>query len=274
VRILVTNDDGIDSVGLHALATALMPLGEVLVVAPDTEYSGAGAAIGPIHITKPVVQRIELDGREAWTVNGPPGLCAYIARLGAFGPPPELVVSGINPGANVGRAIYHSGTVGAALTARNGGLPGIAVSQEVAFDAEIEGQGFEAALGSQLWESAATVAAQVVAGFQARPPRGPVVLNVNVPNLPVDEIKGWRYCDIGRAPSRGLTGVRLEPRPGHERTFTVVMEAGDRNVLPPEVDGGAVEDGYVSLSWLSRIEHQPIDGTEGIDAALDTLLTR
>jgi 5'-nucleotidase len=99
------------------------------------------------------------------------------------------------------------------------------------------------------------------------------VLNVNVPNLPVDEIKGWRYCDIGRAPSRGVTRVRLEPRPGHERTFTVVMEAGEPNVLPPEVDGGAVEDGYVSLSWLSRIEHEPLDAP-GIAASLDQLLTR
>lgn len=273
MRILVTNDDGIDSVGLHALATALLPIGDVVVVAPDAEYSGAGAAIGPIHITQPEVQRIEVDGREAWTVNGPPGLCVYIARLGAFGPPPDLIVSGINPGANVGRAIYHSGTVGAALTARNGGLSGIAVSQEVSADAEVEGQGLEAALANQLWESAATVAAQVVAGFTAAPPKGPVVLNVNVPNLPVDEIKGWRYCEIGRAPSRGMTSVRLEPRPGHERSFRVVMQPGPPNTLAPEVDGGAVEDGFVALSWLSRIEHVESDGG-GVGPALDALLTR
>lgn len=273
VRILVTNDDGIDSVGLHALVSAMQPLGDVVVVAPDTEYSGAGAAIGPIHIVEPEVTRVEVDGSEAWTVNGPPGLCVYIARLGAFGPPPDLVVSGINPGANVGRAIYHSGTVGAALTARNGGLPGIAVSQEVSADAEVEGQGFGSALGDQLWDSAATVAGRVVAGFIARPPAGPVVLNVNVPNLPVEEIKGWRYCDIARQPTRGITSVRLEARPGHERTFRVVMAAGEPNALAPDVDGGAVEDGYVALSWLSRIEHEPIDG-HGVDGALDELLGR
>src|SRR5687768_10643505 len=108
MRILLTNDDGIDSVGLHLLARAMREHGDVVIVAPDTEYSGAGAALGALHIIQPEVRRCTVEGIDAaWTVSGPPALCVMFARLGAFGPPFDLVVSGVNPGANVGRAVYH-----------------------------------------------------------------------------------------------------------------------------------------------------------------------
>ena len=127
VRILVTNDDGIDSVGLHELALALVDLGDVTVAAPDTEYSGAGASLGTMHLRRPEVHDARIEGVDrAWSVSGPPGLCVIYGRLGLFGDPFDLVVAGINPGMNVGRSVYHSGTVGAALTARNGGITGIA----------------------------------------------------------------------------------------------------------------------------------------------------
>ena len=102
-----------------------------------------------------------IDGiDEAWAVNGPPGLCVMFARLGAFGPI-DLVVSGINPGANVGRAVYHSGTVGAALTARNGNVSGVAVSQAVA-GFGVEGQGWDEMIADQHWDTAAYVGSIVV----------------------------------------------------------------------------------------------------------------
>ena len=124
MRILVTNDDGIDSVGLHLLARAMTKHGDVTVVAPDSEYSGASAAFGALHLIKPEVHKVHLEGVErVFTVSGPPALCVFLARLGVFGEAPELVVAGINPGANVGRSVYHSGTIGAALTGRNGGIP-------------------------------------------------------------------------------------------------------------------------------------------------------
>src|SRR5687768_7884119 len=85
-RILLTNDDGIDSVGLHLLARAMCEHGEVIVVAPDREFSGAGAAVGALHLIQPEVHRVTLQGvDEAWTVGGPPALCVMFARLGAFG---------------------------------------------------------------------------------------------------------------------------------------------------------------------------------------------
>ena len=87
MRILVTNDDGIDSVGLHVLARAVRPCGEVVVIAPDREYSGASAAFGALHLIHPEVHRTSIDGiDEAWAVSGPPALCVMFARLGAFGP--------------------------------------------------------------------------------------------------------------------------------------------------------------------------------------------
>ena len=138
MRILVTNDDGILAPGLLPLARAMTEFGDVTVVAPDSEYSGAGAAIGAIWESTPHVTRHRLDGIDsAWAVNGPPALAVMYARFGAFGDPFDLVVSGINPGANVGRSVYHSGTVGACLSGRNGGWSGVAVSQAASADDRI-----------------------------------------------------------------------------------------------------------------------------------------
>ena len=256
VKLLITNDDGIDSVGLHVLARAMQGLGEVVVVAPDGEYSGASAAFGALHLIQPEVHAVTLDGiDEAYSVAGPPALCVLFGRLGVFGSPPDLIVAGINPGANVGRAIYHSGTVGAAITARNGGVSGVAISQDVA-DFGIEGQGWDDMLASQRWDSAAAVARVVVEGLLADLPSEPVVLNVNVPNLPLEELKGWRHAEVGMVPPRTVTTARLEPRPGHDRSFKVIMEYGEAVTLPIELDGGAVTSGYVALSWLSRMSNQ------------------
>jgi 5'-nucleotidase len=134
--VLVTNDDGVESAGLHALVRALVDAGhDVLVVAPATDMSGSGAAIGRIHLDQHIdAEKVELPGLAgvpAYAVDGPPGLCVLAARLGGFGVRPDLVVSGINPGCNTGRAVLHSGTVGAALTAANFGGRGLAVSIDV-----------------------------------------------------------------------------------------------------------------------------------------------
>lgn len=254
MRILVTNDDGIDSIGLHVLARAMEQFGEVFVVAPDSEYSGASAALGALHLMRPEVRpgTIEDFGGKVYVVNGAPALCAMFGRMGLFGGPPDLVVSGINPGANVGRAVYHSGTIGAAITARVGGITGIAVSQSV--PDEVDGQGDESSLGSQLWESAASVAADIVRRVIDHPPAEPSVLNVNVPNVPVAAIKGWRWTDVGRVPPRTISSATLEPRPGHDGSFRVNLSWGDALALPEHEDGGAVSNGYVALTWLSRYE--------------------
>ena len=253
MRILVTNDDGIDSVGLHVLARAMKPLGDVVIAAPDQEYSGYGAAIGSIWLMKPEVHRSQIEGiDEAWAVTGAPALCAMFARLGAFGDI-DLVVSGINPGANVGRSVYHSGTVGACLTARNGGLSAVAVSQSVD-DWGVEGQAMEEVLGDQQWQGAADIAAIVVARLLADLPERPVVANINVPKLPAAEMKGWRRTDVGAAPPRSMAKATLTPKIGHEGAFHVEMSWGDVLHTPTSDDTGAVMDGYASITWLGALE--------------------
>lgn len=271
-RILVTNDDGIDSVGLHVLARAVREHGDVLVVAPDTEYSGAGAALGALHVIHPEVRRTVISGiDEAWSITGPPGLCAMLARLGVFGRI-DLLVSGINPGANVGRAVYHSGTVGAALTARNGGTSGVAVSQAVA-GFGVEGQGWAEMIADQRWETAAHVGSAVAGAVLGTELREPVVVNVNVPNLALDRIKGWRHASIGRLPPRAISRGSLEPVSGRDGVFAVRMEWGDAIELPPDTDGGAIERDEVTISYLSRIVAEPRSDLPGVDDALDGLLS-
>ena len=270
-RLLVTNDDGIDSVGLHVLARAMRDHGDLVVVAPATEHSGAGAALGALHIIRPEVRRATIQGiTEAWSVTGPPGLCAMLARLGVFGRV-DMIVAGINPGANVGRAVYHSGTVGAALTARNGGMSGVAVSQAVA-GFGVEGQGWDEMIANQQWDSAAHVASVVVGAVLAADRGDPVVVNVNVPNLPLDRIKGWRHAKIGLLPPRAIASGRLEPIAGQNGLFAVRMEWGDAIELPPDTDGGAIERDEVTVSYLSRIVAEPRADLTGVDIALDGLL--
>ncbi len=271
MRILVTNDDGIDSAGLHVLARRLTEVGDVVVVAPDREYSGFGAALGTLHLLQPEVHRETVEGvPEAWSVTGPPALCIYFARFGLFGMI-DLVVSGINPGVNTGRAIYHSGTVGACITARNGGINAVAISQNVdGFG--VEGQGWDEMLVGQQWESAAEVAARVAEVVGTTRPDPAVVVNLNVPNCPVADMKGWRFAEVGTIPPRSVANARLEAKEGHEGAFHVRMDWGDPVTLPIETDGGAVEAGEIAVSYLSRIVHEPDVGLDGVPDVLDGLV--
>jgi 5'-nucleotidase len=270
-RILVTNDDGVSSTGLHVLARTMRRHGDVVVVAPDVEYSGAGAALGALHLIQPVARTVTIEGIEdAWCVNGPPALCTTFARFGAFGPI-DLVVSGINPGANVGRSVYHSGTVGATLTARNGGLSGVAVSQAVA-GFGVEGQGWDEMILDQRWETAAEVASTVVAELVDPLPTEPVVVNLNVPNLALDEIKGWRHTAVGATPPRAIAAAHLDPIKGKEGSYSIRMEFGEPTLAPADTDSGAIERDEVTITYLSRLQAEPRDDLGGIDAALDGLL--
>lgn len=273
MRILLTNDDGIDSVGLHLLARAMLPFGEVVIIAPDREYSGAGAALGPLHLMQPEVHQRDVEGiGESWAVSGPPALCVMFARLGAFGDQFDLVVSGINPGVNVGRSVYHSGTIGAALSARNGRVSGIAISQAVT-GFGIEGQGWDEMLIGQQWESAASVAAAFVGGMLGSPPSEPVVVNINVPNLPLEEIRGWQEARVGHEPPRRMAAALLEPKIGHEGSFHVRMAWGDAVDLPADTDGGLVARDLVAVSYLTKLADEPRPEMAAATAAMGSILT-
>lgn len=272
LRIMVTNDDGIDSIGLHILARAVREFGDVTIIAPDREFSGAGAAIGTIWEQPPEVHQVTVEDFDtAWTVSGPPALCVLYARIGAFGPIPDLIVSGINPGVNVGRSVYHSGTVGAALTGRNGGIPGIAVSQSVdGFG--VEGQAWGDVIAGLRWETAATIAARAVEAMIADPRPTAGVLNVNVPDLEIDQIKGWAWTEVGSAPPRAMSKVTLHPKPGHVGSYTIDFSYSDSDgVVDPATDTGTVMNDQVSLTWLSRIVAEE-PASPAIDVAMDALL--
>ncbi len=271
MRILVTNDDGIDSAGLHALARAMTDVGDVVVLAPDREFSGAGAAIGALNEFRPEVVRHRIDGvPEAWSLNGPPALCVMYSWLGILGDPFDLVVSGINPGANVGRSVYYSGTIGACLSGRNGGVSGVAVSQAVS-GWGVEGQAWDDIVAGQDWSAAAEVARTFVAGLAEQPPPSPIVVNINVPNLPIDEIVGWRLAEVGLHPPRGMASGSLVPTDDPDR-FGIDVDWGEYRVLPAHTDGGAIERGCVTVSYLTRLENEARYDVATAESALDSLL--
>jgi 5'-nucleotidase len=301
IRILVTNDDGVESAGLHALVRALIDDGrDVMVVAPARDMSGSGAAIGRIHLDERIdAQPVELpglDGVPAYAVDGPPGLCVLAARLGGFGHRPELVVSGINPGCNTGRAVLHSGTVGGALTAANFGGRGLAVSIDVVSRLVHEGglgsvtpvaggeqarvdvvQAPDGAPPGSLarpahgagcpdhWDTAAGVAAEAV-GWLLDAPRG-TVLNLNVPDLPADALAGARAATLAPFGTVRSTVVESAEGGGHLQMELRPVTAD----LPPDCDTALVAAGYVAVSPLSGIR---VDGEIDVDGVLDVLTTR
>lgn len=239
MRILVTNDDGIEAPGLHTLARALDDDGhDVLVVAPGSDHSGYGAAIGDLgrrsdlHTTPATVPGAE--HLAAYSLAGPPALCVMAARLGGFGDPPDLIASGINPGNNTGRAVLHSGTVGAALTGANLGVSALAVSVGVSPD------------GTADFRAAAEVAAASVGWLATAPAK--TVLNINVPLGSLDAVRGSRWASL--AP---FGTVRAALRPGEEDGVLEMTLVESGVELPPDSDTALVTGGYVAVTCLAGI---------------------
>lgn len=239
MRVLVTNDDGIEAPGLHALAIALdADCHDVLVVAPATDHSGYGAAVGDLgrqsdlHTTPATIP--DAEHIVAFSLAGPPALCVLAARLGGFGDPPELVASGINPGNNTGRAVLHSGTVGAALTGANLGVSGLAVS--VGVDAD----------GTRAFAAAAEVAAAAVGWLITAAPK--TVLNVNVPTGPLADLRGSRWASL--AP---FGTVRAALRQGSDDGVLEMTLVESGVALPPDSDTALVAGGYVAVTCITGI---------------------
>lgn len=238
MRILVTNDDGIESTGLRVLARRLARVGEVTVFAPSYDLSGSSAAIGPIGDGLPDVIEVDTDDlgdvRAAYHLDGPPALAALLACSGLFDGGPDIVISGVNRGWNVGRAVHFSGTVGACVVAHGFGLPAIAVSQVAAGPDD-----------EQWWDTAADVVADSVAGVIA----APRVLNVNVPNRRRSDIVGTLETALANRLPYALHSPTLTPI-GNGRYATRVEHAGPIE-RPEGSDVVAVERGYVSVTVLS-----------------------
>lgn len=229
MRILVTNDDGISSPATVSLVAALRGTGaDVIAALPDQDASGCGTWLGR-YPNVPIAARHIAAECDTWAVAGTPGFIVSAACLGAFGSPPDVVVAGVNHGANTGRHILYSGTVGAALVAAKFGVPAVAVSQ----------------LRGTPWEvdSASRIAADTV-GLARAAWLGPV-LSINVPNLSLADIKGVRAAAL--APFRSMT-----------------MGAGGaiiRRPLPPlpsDCDEALLAQNFVTVTRLDGYRSHPV----------------
>jgi 5'-nucleotidase len=236
MRVLVTNDDGVDAAGIHALARAVASTGhDTLVAAPMDDRSGSGAGVGAWHLGNGIdVEEVAIPGAAgvvAYAVDGPPALAVMAARLGAFGDAPDVVVSGVNPGPNTGRAVLHSGTVGAALTAANFGVSGLAVS---------------VAVGDPVrYDTASAVAVLGLDWLIIQPPR--TVLNINVPDLDLSALRGIREARL--APFGTVRAAVAESQDGR-----IQMELRATGVeLEEDTDTALVNAGFVAVTSLVGI---------------------
>lgn len=236
MHILVTNDDGVQAPGLLALAAEMRKLAAASILAPDRNWSGGGHVKT---LDRPLrVREVQLmDGSIGLCSDGAPSDCVALAALGFFSEKIDLVVSGINPTANFGHDVTYSGTVTAAMEAVIWGTPAIAFSlgTQGSFPGEID------------YGPAAQVARQVVKNvFRHRLPAG-VLLNVNIPYRPLDEIKGFRMTRQGLRVYHDRLDRRIDPR-GNAYYWI----GGDAPTGIPEkgTDIGALEDGYVSITPL------------------------
>jgi 5'-nucleotidase len=227
--ILLSNDDGIHSEGLHALEEALKAVGEIYTMAPDREQNAVSHAL-TLH--RPL--RIEEIAPRRFAVNGTPTDCVNLAVKGFLPVRPQLVVSGINKGANLGDDITYSGTVSAAIEGSLLGIPSIAVS--------LVTRGTHYHFGPAA-DFAAMMASEVIA--QGMPPD--TLLNVNVPNLPRQDIKGYRLTRQGKRRYAETIEARVDPR--GKKYYWI---GGDDLGFDPDegTDCVAVHEGFISVTPL------------------------
>lgn len=240
MRIAITNDDGVAAPGIRALAEAAVVAGhEVVVVAPRTNFSGAGCSTGVDLGDRPAISvaPYEMGGIPAYQVDGTPAVCALLCANAALGERPDVLLSGINLGANLGTHVLHSGTVGAALTAFNCGLSSLAVSLEVR---EIPTR--------EDWRIAAEVAMSVVAGLP-----GPDVVVGNL-NIPVALDGPERRVETTRLNTASgyyaARPVRARSTGGHDQ---VVLHRDSAHEHAPGTDSWAIARGRASLTWLTPV---------------------
>lgn len=244
-KILVTNDDGVDSQGLIRLAAALGEMYDVVVAAPAADFSGSGTGIGRFS-PKAGVKMSPLTGFDhgSQAIDGPPGLAVMAAALGAFGDMPDLVVSGPNAGMNTGHSVIHSGTVGAVLGARTFGIPGVALSLQ--------------ASDPWHWDTAAEVGCQVVTWMLEQDDEV-MTLNVNIPARPIDELGPSVWARLDDFGYFHIADTDLD------RQLLLFEVGGSDAGQDPGTDTALCRAGHVTLTPLTGVESEafpPIDPTD------------
>jgi 5'-nucleotidase len=235
-HILVTNDDGVLAPGLLALVREMRRLGKVSVLAPDRNWSGGGHVKTLDRALR--VREVRLaDGTQAFASDGAPSDCVALATLGFFKEPIDLVVSGVNAGANLGHDVTYSGTVTAAMEAVIAGIPGIAVSLETLDDH----------IGDIDYGPAARAASKIVRQVIENGLSHEILLNINVPFLPDDRIRGILLTRQGLRVYHSRLDERIDPR---GKPYYWI--GGDAPTGVPErgTDVGALAEGFVSVTPL------------------------
>ncbi len=240
MNILISNDDGYQSAGIAALADALSTIAEVSVVAPDRDRSGASNSLT---LDSPIRARRAGNGYTA--VDGTPTDCVHLAITGLLPSEPDMVVSGINAGANLGDDVLYSGTVAAAMEGRFLGFPAIAVS----LVSEERPQHFE---------TAAQVTVDLVQRVMSGTLPADTILNVNVPDLPMADLRGLQATRLGHR-HKSEPVIRMDDPRG--RPVYWVGPAGSEQDAGPGTDFHAVRSGYVSVTPLDvdLTRYQAID---------------
>lgn len=236
MHILVTNDDGVTAPGLLALAQAMRQLGKVSVVAPDHNWSASGH-VKTMHRPLRVKEVTLADGSPALASDGAPSDCVALALLGLITEKIDLVISGINPYANIGHDVTYSGTVTAAMEAAIGGVPGLAVSLDSP----------EHVKGVVDYGPAARAARRVAEILMQHTPSQQTLLNINVPFLPDEQIKGMLVTRQGLRIYRDKLDERIDPR---GRPYYWIGGDYPTGIPDEGTDFGALRQGYVSITPL------------------------
>jgi 5'-nucleotidase len=237
MHILVTNDDGVQAPGLLALVQEMRSVGKVTVCAPDRNWSASGH-VKTLDRPLRVREVLLADGTTAFASDGAPSDCVALSLMGFVEEKIDLVIAGINPNANIGHDVTYSGTVTAAMEAViTGCVPGMAVSLDAP----------EYNRGVLDYSTAARVAVRVASkAMQAGLPDG-VLLNINVPYLPFEQIKGFMLTRQGLRVYRDVLERRLDPR---GRPYYWIGGEAPTGVLENGTDFGALKAGYVSITPL------------------------
>lgn len=253
MEFLISNDDGIEAIGIRVLADCMRGLGNLTIVAPDKNCSGASNSLtldSPIRI-----KELE-DG--VYRVSGTPTDCVHVALTGLLAEDPDIVVSGINAGANLGDDVIYSGTVAAAMEGRFLGYPALALSLVLGEDSE-----------HHYYDTAGEAAIRLVKQLQRDPLPADTILNVNVPDCPWSEIRGFEVTRLGYRHRAEPVVKTVDPR-GREMYW--IGPAGAEQDAGPGTDFDAIRRKYISVTpiHVDLTRYQALDQVAGWVTAINT----
>ncbi|ATI64738.1 5'/3'-nucleotidase SurE [Edwardsiella tarda] len=227
MRILLSNDDGVRAPGIQTLASALREFAQVQIVAPNRNRSGASNALT---LESPLRSETLANG-DISIIDGTPTDCVYLGVNALMRPRPDIVIAGINAGPNLGDDVIYSGTVAAAMEGRHLGFPALAVSLD----------------GERHYETAAAITCRLLRMLASEPLRSGRILNINVPDLPLEAIRGWRVTRCGSRQPAQTVIHQQDPR---GKPLMWIGPPGAKQDAGDDTDFAALAAGYVSLTPL------------------------